>query len=933
MLTIGAFAFTAPWLLLVAAALPVLWILLRAIPPAAVRHRFPGVALLLGLKDQEAETATTPWWLLLLRCLAVLALIVGFAGPIFNPAKGGGDRGPLLVVMDGTWAEVPDWDARRDQAQTALQAAARQGRVTAFVSLTDPLDDATIAFQPGLGAATRAGGTRPAAWEPDYDLLTRLPQGAEFSTLWIASPVAWPGQSAAMAQLADRGDVTVVGHTAPVITLGQPQRDGGQVTVPVQRLNADAPATVSVTATGTTPGGDVQVLAQADAVFAQSDARTTATFDLPAEVLARLTRFDIAGLRHAGAVALTGDSLHRQEVAIFTGAAQAGEGAALLAQDHYVRQALVEDTDLLTGTLQDMLQANPDVILMTDMADVPSPVDVVEWVLAGGRLVRFAGPQLAAAEAARSDDDPLLPVRLRAGGRTLGGAMSWGAPKRLRAFAPGTPFDGLTPPAEVTITSQVLAEPGPDLPQAVIAELEDGTPLVTQADVGDGTITLFHVTANAQWSNLPLSGLFVDMMDRLTLQSRAGLDTLPAEALLQVQSVLAADGSVSPGDDRAAVPVAAVLAGTTVQAPPGIYALDDGAVGDGASQRGGDVFPISPLPQGGIAPVALPAGVVAGAGVDSTAVPLMPYLLMLALALLAVDVVATLLLTGRVGRAVRAMPIVLAAFLLPQGGQGQEAQVPQTQSTDDAAAIAFSTEVVFAHVITGDARVDGATLAGLRGLSDILFQRTSVEPATPVGIDLARDELAFFPLIYWPVTPDFPTLSDGAVNRLNRYLRSGGMIVFDTRDGNVAGLGQGLTPEGRALQRIARRLELPRLEPVPQDHVLSRSFYLMQDFPGRHMGGRVWVEAAPNTAQADGIGFRNTNDGVSPIIIGGNDWAGAWATDEFGAPMFPVGRGFQGDRQRELAARFGVNLVMYVLTGNYKSDQVHATDILERMGQ
>ena len=103
--------------------------------------------------------------------------------------------------------------------------------------------------------------------------------------------------------------------------------------------------------------------------------------------------------------------------------------------------------------------------------------------------------------------------------------------------------------------------------------------------------------------------------------------------------------------------------------------------------------------------------------------------------------------------------------------------------------------------------------------------------------------------------------------------------------------------------------------------MLTRAFYLLQDFPGRYAGGEVWVER----------GDAQVNDGVSSVIIGGHDWAGAWAADDAGQPMFPVVPG--GERQREFAFRFGVNLVMYALTGNYKADQVHLPTILERLGQ
>jgi hypothetical protein len=73
------------------------------------------------------------------------------------------------------------------------------------------------------------------------------------------------------------------------------------------------------------------------------------------------------------------------------------------------------------------------------------------------------------------------------------------------------------------------------------------------------------------------------------------------------------------------------------------------------------------------------------------------------------------------------------------------------------------------------------------------------------------------------------------------------------------------------------------------------------------------------------------NDGVSGYVIGGHDWAAAWAVDDLGQPIAAVVPG--GEHQREMALRFGVNLVMYTLTGNYKADQVHVPAILERLGQ
>ena len=136
-----------------------------------------------------------------------------------------------------------------------------------------------------------------------------------------------------------------------------------------------------------------------------------------------------------------------------------------------------------------------------------------KWIETGGVLLRFAGPHLA------EQSDHLLPVRLRRGGRTIGGALSWEKPARLAPFAADSPFAGLAIPDDVTVSRQVLAEPDLDLAGKTWARLADGTPLVTAEKLGKGWIVLVHTTANAEWSNLALSGLFVEMLRRIVAMS------------------------------------------------------------------------------------------------------------------------------------------------------------------------------------------------------------------------------------------------------------------------------------------------------------------------------------------------------------------------------------------------------------------------------
>jgi hypothetical protein len=189
-----------------------------------------------------------------------------------------------------------------------------------------------------------------------------------------------------------------------------------------------------------------------------------------------------------------------------------------------------------------------------------------------------------------------------------------------------------------------------------------------------------------------------------------------------------------------------------------------------------------------------------------------------------------------------------------------------------------------------------------------------------MAVDIEQDELIFFPLLYWPVVDGQSLPSAKAIERLNRYIATGGTILFDTRDQGEHTVFSSAATQQR-LRRLAAGLNLPPLVPAPPDHVLTKSFYLMQEFPGRWSGGALWVEPVED----------QVNDGVASIIVGSNDWTGAWAMDQHGQPLYPVVPG--GEPQREQAYRFGVNLVMYALTGNYKTDQVHVPAILERLGQ
>ena len=311
---------------------------------------------------------------------------------------------------------------------------------------------------------------------------------------------------------------------------------------------------------------------------------------------------------------------------------------------------------------------------------------------------------------------------------------------------------------------------------------------------------------------------------------------------------------------------------------------------------------------------------------------LAPWLLALALLLLALDALAVLWLNGalrfrrRMATAAMLLAAIAGSALLFAGGQARADQASDTFAMEAVA------KTHLAYVITGDKQIDDVSKAGLAGLTEVLADRTALEPGDPMGVDPEHDELSFFPLIYWPIAPDTPLPSSAAMAKIDAYMRQGGSVLFDTRDQldrSTAVTGFAGTPAAERLKEMLANLDIPPLEPVPADHVLTKAFYLLNDFPGRYAGGPLWVEATDSQDRTDRPA--QAGDGVSTILITENDFAGAWAREPGGGFLLPTVP--NDPLQREMAYRTGVNIVMYTLTGNYKADQVHVPALLERLGQ
>lgn len=900
--------FITPWMLAALGLLPALWWLMRVMPPEPKAVRFPAFFLLRDLQSEAKTAVRTPWWLLLLRAIILALFIIALAEPVarlLSPLPGG-DR-PVLFVVDNGWAAAANWEARQEKAVELMQPLARSGR--------------SVLVLP----------TAPSADQNNPVLLGPVPAGEAIEAIRAMSPQSWPSDHAAAALEAEKarasapgyvvflsdgtarsaldagnmleviksfaGGIDIIGDASvnnPFLLRSDTDAKPGEMSFFVERLQEEKAEKLSLLAYDEAGA----VLDELSFVFPAGERSFKVAWPMPDELRGKTARITLRGINMASAVLLTGAQWRQKPVGIIADQAQK-DNQSFLNEVYYLRRALEADAQISVDSLERLIEKPRAVMIWPDTAPLTAVerVKLLEWVEAGGFLVRFAGPTLAA-----NPDDPLLPVALRYGQRAMEGSMTWEKPVALGQIADTSPLFGLNIPTDVTVTRQVLATPGPETFERTWLQLEDGTPLVTGAPMGKGTIVLAHTTAGPDWSNYCYSGLYVETLKRM-IQLSNGISGYKSNLTLTPQLVM-------DGFGRLQAPLPTALAGPMAQdqefspsprTPPGVY-------GDKGQFRvftlGDAISGIYPLPDA------------AGSSVSGYELRdeknYQPPLLAAAVLLLLLDILITLFLRGVLSMPRTRTAVVVLMMVLSFTANPVLAA--------DEIAVERASKLFLAYMETGDGATDQVSHNGLQGLAKTLKLRTTVKVEGVVGVNPETDKLFYYPFIYWPMTSMQRPLSLSAAREVQNYISRGGMIIFDTRDGQFGGVG-GETIGLRKLRELTQNMQVPSLVKVGSGHILERSFYLLDTFPGLYAGGDVWVEKDPNP----------NFDAVTSIVIGGNDWAAAWSQDAGDRGRFVPTPG--GEQQRERAYRVGINMVMMALAGNYKADQVHIPYILERIGR
>src|SRR5882762_2061121 len=723
-------SFAEPALLLGLLSLPVLWWLLRVMPPRPRRMVFPPTRLLFDIAPKEETPSRTPWWLTALRLMAAALVILAAAGPIWNPQTGvAGSSVPLLILLDDGWSAAASWDARIKAADELIANADNDRRGIALIPLSEPARDITI--MPGGTARVALRQLAPKPYS--IERVETLPAIERFLKATGDGEIAWlsdgvdtgrgPEFLEGLSKVIGVRSLTIFEGAPPAHALVAAENAAAKMTVKVLRTNGS----IAID-TGIVRGLDQKgsPIGEARYTFAPQDRETEAAFDLPVELRNDIARLEIAGERSAGAVQLLDKRWRRRAIGIVSGSTS-DTAQPLLASTFYLTRALSPFADVRLGdrgapqlAITQFLDQKLPMIVMADVGTLSPEIRerLNAWIEQGGVLVRFAGPRLAQA------DDDLVPVKLRRGGRILGGSLTWEKPQHLASFAADGPFAALAVPKDITVSRQVLAEPDAVLATRSWASLEDGTPLVTGEHRGKGVVSLFHVGADSRWSDLPMSGTFVEMLRRLVDMS--GYTSKPgagvASEATNVETVaplrtLDGFGAFGPPPSTAKPMPADYRDRATADHPPGFYGAAEGPIAVNTLASADRIAALDT------------SGLRARHASYTNAEPrdLRGILLSSSLALFLIDAVIVALLGAGLAALLRRRAVSAAlALALALSAMLTTPSSLRADSNDDFAIKAVS-QTRLAYVVTGNADVDSIVKAGMAGLTLFLAQRTALE--------------------------------------------------------------------------------------------------------------------------------------------------------------------------------------------------------------
>ena len=877
---------------------PIIWVIVKSFPPIPKSYNFSSFFLLEKIDYDAPKNEKTPLWLVIFRIFFFILIVLFFSKPFLKNNNSIADEKveKYLIVADIGWSMAKDWNKFKELVQEISQEAEKNKKeILFFHSNLNTYEDLKI-FKTSNSLSNYLEGLYPLPIQFKQGSLDKLIQDESIfkkSKIFIlSSKFDFHNFNDYYKKFSliknNLNNYYFINPLDTILIINSLKVTQDKIICEILRLGKNSSKKEFLLSIETINN---EIVYRDQHSIKENENNKMINLSFPTEIFNQINSIEIIGQNHAGAKYYFDDFSKKKTIAILSDNEFYKE-SPLLSPVYYLKKSLDSKHNIKVGKIDNIIKQNFSTIIIPETAKIPNEYyeKLNDWLLQGGTLIRFSGKSLV------QEKSKFLPSQdTYSRIRNIEGQLTINNKLFISEFEKDSIFSGLQIPQDIIIKKQLIFDTY-SKQVTLLAKFNDNTPFVSMKKFGEGKIILFHIGANNDWSNLPISSLFPDMINRVLLFSK----NYNSSNLKNLNLNKEIDGFGRLVSPKKIVTLDSFDKLKTIKPsfniPPGQYENNQISVALNLSTN------ISQYESEKIY-----SSMLSNYSFKSTK-DLSSTILKIILTMFILDILLTIMIKNNYNFfkifARKHNLLVFILFFLT------------LIKTDNVTA----NETYLAYIKIKNSQINNISENGLETIRNLLITRTSINPKGVIGLDIKNDNIYSYPFIYWPLTKNLLSIEKPEITKIKNYLNNGGIFFFDIIGFSRKNLNL-KEKKFKEIRTFLNEIGANELSIIPKGHTLTKSFYLLNKFPGKWDNRILFIEN-------NNLEYK---DGVSSIILGFNDWAKAWAVDNNNLPLFPVVPG--GERQRELSYRFGINIAMYALTGNYKSDQIHSKSILKRLSK
>ena len=879
--------------------LPILWKYFKEGPDRPVLKKFPAIILIAQNTSSDSTPIKKNYLNLVLKILLVFLITILLA----NPSEKKDFKKKPLIIIDNGWDSGPGWE-KINRGINQLLESKKLNTFTIFPTVVSNNNKFNYLFKKKeFEIREYLKDISPLALKPNYNLLLKeLPNFIEDETeiFWFTNHHMNKEKKAFYDSIKAKNlkIFTSLKKDFPII-LSIENQDDNIYTFGLINMKKDLD-NFFIDCYDEKQRIIIRKKVSKDKIKYDEQNFGNFSIEIPKEKNDLIYYFKISNSKSVSSVAIKSNYVKKKKIGLIQTNFQENDNEYFRA-NFFVRKALEQNYDLMSLPLEQLLYQNKSLIISDDFDTTIFGFKerILQWIGEGGTFLKFAGDKFLnhAENNQFSSVLGIIPITKKV--VSLDGELSFKKNLSIAQISSQSPIRDFEIPKRIKINKYIEIPNNIDNSQLKYwVRLDNGAPLITQRTYKKGNLILVHLPANNEWSNISLSIFFPDLLEKIIQISR-GIDAEEVQQIFKPLKILDALGNlVEPSIDTLNLDSKILMDSKLTRSnPPGLYKNELGFHG----------LNISDYLQNEYDYIDLPQELIVNNFNSNSSFEIKNVLVLLCLLVFVCETLVNFLgrdfLKFKYFNPLKVMILTLIVFS------------PNIVSTNEK--FDYLEQTKLAYIQTGVEEIDDINYKGLSEISSYISSKTSAILGNPIGLNLEKDEIDYFPIIYISLINNAKKLNDVSLKKLQNFINSGGILLFDCKASF-----ESLFVEDCLIlfnQRY-RGLDITAFKKLTSESTLSKSFYLLNSYPGRK---NEMVYVAYNN--------QINNDKVLSIVIGNNDWTGAWAKDTNNSYLLPL---FENDqKQRDLSLRFGVNIVLYALTGNYKSDQVHIPEILKRMNK